>query len=436
MGNSLICKECIVHTLNERVSSISVDESGLLNVVETVRSLNNSVDERVESGHVGNMSSNSGGTSSTSRGGTEELSSVSVVRVVEESVLVVSVGSGGILTEELSVPVSVLNAVTTVNVGNLDVDSESVSGESVGSVEEISERGDGHGGEFGGDFGDNDGVRHVGAGKVGSVGVGVVGNLSEGTGGLGSVDESADVGVVRLSEDVLVSSAVSGDGSDVDGLSSSEVGELELGAESVPGFTGVVSKSDFVGVFIELVDLSDLTVDIKVFTGSDGGGLVKGSDGGNGSGGGHVSGSPLAEGGEDVAFGFLERGSLVRVAHGLVSGAVLVESGLLVGREESPRSGEVGVEVELTSVVIDSHGGSVNSDDISESVDNWEVFESVGEDDEVSPLVLLSGAVEGSVNDLEGAYESVLGDLVGEGSINDDTVDVVGLSTDDGSVSE
>merc|ERR1712194_378512 len=208
MGNSLICKECIVHTLNERVSSISVDESGLLNVVETVRSLNNSVDERVESGHVGNMSSNSGGTSST-----EELSSVSVVRVVKESVLVVSVGSGGILTEELSVPVSVLNAVTTVNVGNLDVDSESVSGESVGSVEEISERGDGHGGEFGGDFGDNDGVRHVGAGKVGSVGVGVVGNLSEGTGGLGSVDESADVGVVRLSEDVLVSSAVSGDGS-------------------------------------------------------------------------------------------------------------------------------------------------------------------------------------------------------------------------------
>jgi hypothetical protein len=432
MGNALNFQKALVHTLN--AGARSVDESSLLDVVETVLSLNNSVNERVESGHVGGVRLNSGVTGGSGLGISEELSTETVVRVVQKSVLVVSVHGGGILAEELSLEVVHLSGGSVLNGGDLDVDSEGVSGKSLGSVEEISERGGLHVGEFGGDLGDNDGVRSVGAGKVSLISSGIVGDLGEVSGGLRSVNESADVGVVRLAENVLGTGLVGGDGSDVDGVSRSEVGELQLGAEGVPGVTGVISKSDLVGVFIELVDLGDSSLDIKVLTGSGGSSLVKGSDGGDGSGGSHVRGGPLSEGSKDVSFVLLERSALVGVGDGGVASSIGTESGLLIGGEKGPRSSEVSVEVELLLVIVHSHGGSVDSDDISESVDNWEVLKSVGEDDEVSPVVLLAGSVEGVVNDLERADESVLGHLVGEGSVDDDTVDVVGLSGDDGGV--
>jgi hypothetical protein len=413
-----------------------VDESGLLDVVETVGSLNNSVNERVESGHVSDVSLNSSVTSGASLGVSEEFSTETVVRVVEESVLVVGVHGGGILAEELSLEVVHLGGGSVLNGGDLDVDSEGVTGESLGSVEEISERGNGHTGEFGGDLRDDNGVRSVGSGEVGLISGVVVGNLSKVSSGLRSVNEGADVGVVALAEDVLVSGLVGGDGSDVDGVSRSEVGELQLGAEGVPGVTGVISKSDLVGVFIELVDLGDSSLDIEVFTSSGGTGLVEGGDSGDGSGGGHVRGGPLSEGSKDVSFVLLEGSAFVGVGDGGVVSSGGTESGLFVGGEEGPRSSEVGVEVELLLVIVHSHGGSVDSDDISESVDNWEVLKSVGEDDEVSPVVLLAGSVEGVINDLERADESVLGHLVGEGGVNDNTVDVVGLAGDDGGVVE
>ena len=411
-----------------------MDESSLLDVVEAVLSLNNGVNERVESGHGSGVRLNSGVTGGASLGVSKELGTETVVRVVQKSVLVVSVHGGGILAEELSLEVVHLGGGSVLNGGDLDVDSEGVTGEGLGSVEEISERGGLHGSEFAGDFGDNDGVRSVGAGKVSLVSSVIVGNLGEVGGGLRSVNESADVGVVRLAEDVLGTGLVGRDGSDVDGVSGSEVGELQLGAESVPRVTGVISKSDLVGVFIELMDLSDSSLDIKVFTGSGGSSLVKGSDGSDGSGGAHVRGGPLSEGSKDVSFVLLEGSAFVGVGDGGVASSIGTESGLLIGGEKGPRSSEVGVEVELLLVIIYSHGGSVDSDDISESVDNWEVLKSVGEDDEVGPVVLFAGSVEGVINDLERADESVLGHLVGEGSIDDDTVDVVSLSADDGSV--
>ena len=239
-----------------------MDESSLLDVVEAVLSLNNGVNERVESGHGSGVRLNSGVTGGASLGVSKELGTETVVRVVQKSVLVVSVHGGGILAEELSLEVVHLGGGSVLNGGDLDVDSEGVTGESLGSVEEISERGGLHGSEFAGDFGDNDGVRSVGAGKVSLVSSVIVGNLGEVGGGLRSVNESADVGVVRLAEDVLGIGLVGRDGSDVDGVSGSEVGELQLGAESVPRVTGVISKSDLVGVFIELMDLSDSSLDI------------------------------------------------------------------------------------------------------------------------------------------------------------------------------
>ena len=384
------------------------------------------------------MAIESGSTSSGELRVTEEFGTETVVRVVEESVLVVRVHGGGVLAQELGLPVVHLGGGAVLNGGDLNVDSEGVSGEGVGSVEEISEGGKGHVGEFTGDGGDNDSSGGIGTGKVGLVGGLVLSgvNLGEAGGSLGSTDEGADVGVVALAEDVLVSGLVGGDGSDVDGLSVSEVGELQLGAEGVPGVTGVISKSELVGVFIELVDLSDFSLDIKVFTGSNGGGLVEGGNGSDGGGSGHVSGGPLSEGREDGGLVLLEGRAFVGVGNGGVATGLNTESGLLVGGEEGPRSSEVGVEVELSSVVIDSEGGSVDSDDVSHSVDNWEILKSVSEDNEVGPVVFLARSVEGSVNDLEGADESVLGHLVGEGGINDDSVDVVGLSGDNGGVVE
>lgn len=83
-----------------------MDESSVLDVVETVAALDDGINEGVEAGHVADLSSNSGG--GTSRGLSEEVGSETVLRVVEESVLVAGVSSGGILAEELSLPEDVL----------------------------------------------------------------------------------------------------------------------------------------------------------------------------------------------------------------------------------------------------------------------------------------------------------------------------------------
>ena len=129
-----------------------MDESSLLDVVEAVLSLNNGVNERVESGHGSGVRLNSGVTGGASLGVSKELGTETVVRVVQKSVLVVSVHGGGILAEELSLEVVHLGGGSVLNGGDLDVDSEGVTGESLGSVEEISERGGLHGSEFAGDF--------------------------------------------------------------------------------------------------------------------------------------------------------------------------------------------------------------------------------------------------------------------------------------------
>ena len=79
----------------------------------------------------------------------------------------------------------------------------------------------------------------------------------------------------------------------------------------------------------------------------------------------------------------------------------------------------------MSSVLVDSHVSSVNSDDISESMNNWEIFEFAGINDNVSELVL---GVKGWVNNLERADESLRVDFVWEGGINNDTIEVAWLT--------
>ena len=92
----------------------------------------------------------------------------------------------------------------------------------------------------------------------------------------------------------------------------------------------------------------------------------------------------------------------------------------------------VDVDVELFSVP-DLHVGSVDSDDISKSVDDWEILELVGIDDNISEG---SGLVESWVNNLEGADESLRIDLVWESGINNDTIEVAWLTGDNRSLVE
>jgi hypothetical protein len=67
----------------------------------------------------------------------------------------------------------------------------------------------------------------------------------------------------------------------------------------------------------------------------------------------------------------------------------------------------------------------VDSDDISKSVDNWEILESGGVDNNGSIGTLL---VKSWIDNLEGADESVGVDLVWECGIDDDTIEMARLS--------
>ena len=91
------------------------------------------------------------------------------------------------------------------------------------------------------------------------------------------------------------------------------------------------------------------------------------------------------------------------------------------------------VDVELSLVLVDSHVGSVDSDNVTKSVDNWEVLELVGIDDNTGVGTLLE---ESWVDDLKGADESVSVDLVWEGGVNNDSVEVAWLGRGKGGLGE
>ena len=84
-------------------------------------------------------------------------------------------------------------------------------------------------------------------------------------------------------------------------------------------------------------------------------------------------------------------------------------------------------DVELTTVVVHAEGCAMETDDVSETKNDGEVLEAVGVHDDAGVITTLGASVEGGVGNLERADVELLVDLVGEGSINDDTVDVVGL---------
>ena len=74
----------------------------------------------------------------------------------------------------------------------------------------------------------------------------------------------------------------------------------------------------------------------------------------------------------------------------------------------------------------------MDTDDISETGDDGQVFESLGVENESGVVAGVSGSllgldVEAGINDLERADVSLVVGLVGEGGIDDDSIDVLGL---------
>ena len=74
----------------------------------------------------------------------------------------------------------------------------------------------------------------------------------------------------------------------------------------------------------------------------------------------------------------------------------------------------------------------MDTDDISETGDDGQVFESLSVEDKSGVVAGVSGSllgldVEAGINDLERADVSLVVGLVGEGGIDDDSIDVLGL---------
>ena len=86
--------------------------------------------------------------------------------------------------------------------------------------------------------------------------------------------------------------------------------------------------------------------------------------------------------------------------------------------------------VELSLVVVEPEGGSVNSDHISDFLDDGEIFEPLGVEDHGGEVASVSGSflvldMETAVHNFEGANVLVCVCLVGEAGINDGSIEMM-----------
>ena len=84
-------------------------------------------------------------------------------------------------------------------------------------------------------------------------------------------------------------------------------------------------------------------------------------------------------------------------------------------------------DVELSGVVVHSKGSSVESDNVSKSENDGKVFESLGIDDNRGMAAALGASIEARVDNFERADVELLVDLVREGGVSDDTIDMLGV---------
>ena len=99
-------------------------------------------------------------------------------------------------------------------------------------------------------------------------------------------------------------------------------------------------------------------------------------------------------------------------------------------REKSPGAVVENVGIELAATVVEAEGRSVDTDNVTKAGDNGEIFESLGVKDKSGVVRSITGSllgldVERWINDLKRANVSLLVGLVGEGSIDNNTIDVL-----------
>jgi len=283
----------------------------------------------------------SGGVVPEVSGLTEEFGAETLVRVNENSVLVAVGGSGGVLAQQGHVPdqVAVLGALGSgdllaglvvnaahvlngaLNLDNVEASAEGVAGKGTILVEQVVKGGVLESSPLLVDVGQDDGVGGHSLLKLSGVGLLVVVHLSsEVLSELGGAYEGHDVGVVLEVNNLLAGRGLIDEGTaDVDHLTGTQVGELELKGQNVPVVTGSVSDLKFVGELVHLEDVDDLGDNIEVLIlrssvlhGSESLG-VKAIELRE------VVDNPLSEGGKEGGLVFLESGTLA----GVVSGSVL-----------------------------------------------------------------------------------------------------------------
>ena len=222
--------------------------------------------------------------------------------------------------------------------------------------------------------------------------------------------------------------------------------ELDFKGKDIVGGSWHVSKLDLVGIVIELKHLSDFSNNVKItilfgcFLKGDGIGINLGANINTLES--HVG--PVLEGGEDAGILSLLSDSVARESVWGIAGN-LSERRLLISGVKSPWSLVEHVDVELSLVVPPFHVGSMNSNDISESMDEWEVLKLGSIDDElgVFPSFLLGELRR--INNFQVAEEHLVGgswglgvdgSLVWESGINDNTVETAKINGGSGHLGE
>ena len=76
----------------------------------------------------------------------------------------------------------------------------------------------------------------------------------------------------------------------------------------------------------------------------------------------------------------------------------------------------------------------MESDNVSKSENDGKVFKSLGVDDDRGVAAALGSSIKARVDNFERADVEFLVDLVREGGINDDTIDVLWVSCGEGSL--
>lgn len=328
----------------------SYAELGFLNAPHVALLFDNGINVGVELAHRGGLLLEFLGSSGVGvhvGGLSEESGTHAILRVHKHAVLVGVLSGRGILAEHGNLPAEIATLgslsggsllgffvenlagflLVTLNLDNVEHNAVGVASQRAFVVEEVLEGGLSKGGVLLVNFREDNSVLGNILSEFLLVSSPVVTRLAgDGLGELGASGEGQDVRVGSESKHVL-GGGISGGRADIDNLTSTDGGELELEGKDVPWGAGAIRHAELPGVGVHLVDGANLGDAIKVLVvilgGRQSGVLVFG----NAVVAGEVSTNPLTEGGKEGNFVLFEGSALARVAGGSVGAIISGEDG-------------------------------------------------------------------------------------------------------------